>query len=62
MSRHERDAVSLMAGLLVVVLAAAFLVADVTGRTFDGRWVGPAALLLAGSAGLAVSLRSRGEG
>lgn len=61
MSRHERDAVSLMAGLAVLLLATAFLVADATGRTFDGRWVGPAVLVVVGLAGLAASLRSRDD-
>lgn len=59
MARHERDVASLMAGLTVLLLAAAFLVADATDRTVDGRWVGPAVLLLVGLVGLVASLRPR---
>jgi hypothetical protein len=57
-SRHDRDVVSLMAGLAVLLLAGAFLVADLTDRAFDGRWVGPGVLLAVGLAGLVASLRS----
>ena len=59
MSRHERDAVSLMAGVLLVLVAAAFLVHDLTSVDVDGRWVAPAVLLAVGTAGLLSSLRAR---
>ena len=59
MWRHERDAVSLMAGLLLVLLAALFLVSDTTGLDVDGRWVAPVLLITVGGAGLLSTLRSR---
>lgn len=58
MERHERDAVSLMAGLLMVLLAGAFLVDDLTGLDLDGRWTAPLVLIVVGAAGLASTLRS----
>lgn len=61
MDRHERDAVSLMGGLLVVLLAGLFLVGDLTDLSLDGRWVVPVVLLAVGATGLASSLRSRVE-
>lgn len=61
MDRHERDAVSLMGGLLVVLLAGLFLVGDLTDLSLDGRWVVPAVLLAVGATGLVSSLRSRAE-
>lgn len=57
MSRHERDVLSLMGGLLLVLLAAVFLLDDTTGLSVDGRWVAPALLVAVGAAGLAGSLR-----
>lgn len=58
MWRHERDSVSLMAGLLLVLLGAVFLVDDLTGLDVDGRWVGPLVLMAVGAVGLLSSLRS----
>ena len=58
MWRHERDAVSLMAGLLLVLLAGMFLVDDVTGLDVDGRWVVPLVLIAVGAVGLLSTLRS----
>ena len=58
MSRHERDGVSLMGGLLLVLVAGLFLLDDLTTLEVDGRWVGPGVLLAIGLAGLASSLRS----
>jgi uncharacterized integral membrane protein len=55
--RHERDGVSLMAGLLLVLLAAVFLVDDLTGLDVDGRWAAPVVLIAVGAAGLLSSLR-----
>lgn len=59
MDRHERDAVSLMGGLLVVLLAGLFLLGDLTDLSLDGRWVVPVVLLAVGATGLVSSLRSR---
>ena len=58
MWRHERDSVSLMAGLLLVLLGAVFLVDDLTGLDVDGRWVAPLVLMAVGAVGLLSSLRS----
>lgn len=58
MWRHERDSVSLMAGLLLVLLGAVFLVDDLTGIDVDGRWVAPLVLMAVGAVGLLSSLRS----
>lgn len=57
MVRHERDVLSLMAGVLAVLVAGAFLLGDLTELRLDGRWVGPVLLLLVGGLGLAASLR-----
>jgi hypothetical protein len=59
--RHERDSVSLMAGLLVL-LAAVFLVDDLTGLDVDGRWAAPVVLIAVGTAGLLSTLRSAQRG
>lgn len=62
---HPRDAVSLMAGLLVLLLAGLFLVTDLTDVSVDGRWAGPVVLIAVGAVGLLSTLRSRsgrGEG
>jgi hypothetical protein len=57
MSSHERDVLSLMGGLLLVLVAAVFLVDDTTGLSFDGRWVAPGLLIAVGLAGLSSSVR-----
>ena len=62
MWRHDRapqktDGVSLMFGLLLVLLAGAFLVDDLTGLDVDGRWAAPVVLVLVGAAGLLATLR-----
>ena len=49
---------SLMAGLLLVLLGAVFLVDDLTGIEVDGRWVAPLVLMAVGAVGLLSSLRS----
>ena len=59
MWRHERDALSLMAGLLLVLVAGVFLVHDLTTLDVDGRWVAPVVLIAVGAAGLLASLRYR---
>ena len=55
---HERDAVSLMAGLLLVLVAALFLVSDLTSLEVDGRWVAPLVLIVVGGVGLMSTLRA----
>ncbi len=57
MPRHERDVLSLMGGLLLVLVAALYLLDDTTGLSLDGRWVAPGLLVAVGVAGLAGSLR-----
>ena len=57
MSRHERDDLSLVGGLLLVLVAGLFLLTDLTDVSVDLRWGGPAVLVVAGLAGLAGSLR-----
>ena len=59
MERHERDAVSLMAGLLMVLGAGLFLLGDLTGLDLDGRWVAPVVLIAVGGTGLLSILRSQ---
>ena len=58
MELHDRDTVSLMAGLLLVLLAGVFLLGDLTSLSVDGRWVAPLVLIAVGGVGLASSLRS----
>jgi hypothetical protein len=60
LARHNRDVFSLMAGLLLVLPAGAFLVQDLTALSIDGRWVAPVVLLVVGVAGLLATLRSAG--
>ncbi len=59
MYSHERDTVSLMAGLLLVLVAAVFLVTDLTDLHVDGRWVAPVVLIVVGAAGVVSTLRPR---
>ena len=58
MWRHERDTLSLMFGALLVLLAGAFLVDDLTRLDVDGRWVAPLVLIAVGAVGLLSTLRS----
>lgn len=58
MWRHERDTVSLMAGLLLALLGAVFLLDDLTGLDVDGRWAAPVVLIAVGAVGLLSTLRS----
>lgn len=58
LKRHQRDGVSLVLGLLLVAVAALFLVNDLTDG-IDLQWAAPAALILVGLAGLAGSARRR---
>jgi hypothetical protein len=48
-----------MAGLLVLLIGAVYLLADLTPLDMDGRWIGPAVLLTVGAVGLLATLRSR---
>lgn len=57
MSRHERDAVSLMGGLLLVLVALGVLVDSLTGLRVDAGWAAPAGLVVVGLAGLWASVR-----
>ncbi len=56
--RHERDAVSLMGGLLILLVAGLFLVGDLTDLSLEGRWIGPVVLIAVGAAGLLATLRT----
>jgi len=55
--KHEPDAVSLMAGLLLVLIAGLFLLGDLTSADLDGRWMWPGALIVVGAVGLLSTLR-----
>jgi hypothetical protein len=57
-SPHERDPLSLMLGLLVLLVGGGFLVGDLTSLTVSAAWAGPVVLLGIGGAGLLASLRS----
>lgn len=57
--RHDLDAVSLMGGLLIGLVAGLFLLTDLTGLSLEGRWAGPVLLLAVGAAGLLATLRPR---
>ena len=57
-SRHDRDELSLMSGLLLVLIAAGYLLNDLTSIEVDGRWAGPAVLIVVGLVGLLSTLRS----
>jgi hypothetical protein len=59
--RHEPDLVALVAGLLFLGISAAYLVGELTDLRLDPRWVGPLALLAAGTAGLLASLSRLGR-
>ena len=61
MWRHERDTLSLMAGLLLIDVGGLFLLTDLFSVDLDGRWIVPAVLLVVGAAGLASTLRRRTE-
>lgn len=58
--RHDRDALSLMGGLLLLLVAGWFLLQDLTPVDVDTRWVGPGVLIVVGVAGLAATLRRPG--
>ncbi|WP_067970189.1 hypothetical protein [Nocardiopsis trehalosi] len=56
MSRHETDWGSLVAGLLFVLLGAAFVVSGTTDWGFDAVWVLPVLAIGLGVAGVARAL------
>ena len=58
MSRHDRDSLSLMAGLLLLLVGGAYLLDDLTTIRVDGDWVLPVGLVVIGALGLLSSLRS----
>ena len=55
--KHEQDTVSLMAGLLLVLIAGLFLLGDLTAIDLDDRWIWPVALIAVGGVGLLSTLR-----
>jgi hypothetical protein len=55
-SRHETDWGSLVAGLLFVLLGAAFVVSGTTDWGFDAVWVLPVLAIGLGVAGVARAL------
>lgn len=59
MSRHDRDAVSLMAGLLMLLTGGLFLLAELTDLRLDGQWTAPVVLICVGAVGLLSTLRGR---
>jgi hypothetical protein len=60
--RHEPDLTSLIAGVTFCVIAIAYIVGEISNRTFQLRWVAPILLIGLGAAGLASSvLRARRE-
>ena len=59
MWRHDRDPLSLMAGLLLLDLGLIYLLVDATSLSIDGRWAWPAVLISVGAVGLLATLRGR---
>ena len=57
--RHSTDVTSLVLGLLLLAVAAVYLVVDLSNASVDVRWAAPAALLAVGALGLAASVRRR---
>lgn len=57
MRRHELDLTSLIAGLVFVAIAVAYLIGSFTSVRIDAGWVLPIGLVGLGLAGLAGSLR-----
>lgn len=58
MRRHELDLTSLVAGLVFVGIAVAYLIGAYTDVHIDAGWVLPIGLVGLGLAGLAGSLRA----
>lgn len=61
MRRHELDITSLVAGLVFVGVATAYLIGAYTKVRIDAGWVLPLALVGLGIAGLTGSLRAAGR-
>ena len=59
MRRHELDVFSLVAGLVLLIIATGHLLIETTSVHIDGRWLVPLVLVALGGAGLAGSLRRR---
>ena len=57
MSRHDRDAVSLMGGAALVLIALTFLLTDLTSIRIDAGWAAPVVLIVVGALGVSASLR-----
>ena len=57
MSRHDRDAASLMGGAALILIALSFLLTDLTSLRIDGGWAAPVVLIVVGVLGVAASLR-----
>jgi hypothetical protein len=55
--KHELDLASLIAGLVFVAIATAYLVGAFTDVHVSGAWILPLALIGLGAAGLAGTLR-----
>ena len=63
MRRHELDVTSLLAGLIFVAVAGAYLLGERTGHRVGVGWVLPLALVAVGFAALAGGLsRALGRG
>lgn len=58
MRRHDRDSLSLMAGLLLVLVGGLYLLDDLSSVRVDGDWVLPVGLVLIGALGLLSSLKA----
>lgn len=61
MRRHEFDLTSLVAGLVFVGIATAYLIGAYTSVRIDAGWVLPLGLVGLGLAGLAGSLRAASQ-
>ncbi len=57
MERHEFDIVSLVAGLLFVIVAAAYAIVAAADASFDAQWVVPALFVGFGLVLGAIALR-----
>ena len=58
MPRHDRDSLSLMAGLLLLLVGGLYLLDDLSSVRVDGDWVLPVGLVLIGALGLLSSLKA----
>lgn len=58
MRRHELDWISLIAGIVFLGFAIAYVVASLSDLTLDGRYVWPVVLVALGGAGVATAIRA----